>query len=139
MSKEFYMHDTKSGHVFVTAYPENWKECEQVSKAKGKALRAEHAKQSLRNILKAGDTVYTVLRHVSASGMSRRIDLYTFQDNKPVYLSGFYAMAQGEEPPRDGYKVGGCGMDMGFHLVYSLSSMLFDGTRGGYELRHEWL
>jgi hypothetical protein len=74
--------------------------------------------------------------------MSRRIDLYTFKDNKPVYLSGFYAMMQGEEPPTDGYKVGGCGMDMGFHLVYTLSSLLFDRENGkdsGYKLRHEWL
>lgn len=153
MNKEFYMLDKSSGFVFVTRYPENWKECEKVSKAEGKRLRAEHAKKSLLNILKAGDTVYTILRHVSASGMSRRIDLYTFQDNKPVYLSGYYAMIQGEEPPANGYKVGGCGMDMGFHLVYTLGSMLWrDGTpephgtrngepdsNGGYALRHEWL
>ena len=138
MQKEYYM-KSKDGAVFVTSNPYNWKECEQVSKAEGKRLRAEHAKEQLSNILSEGDTVYTVLRHVSASGMSRRIDLYTFQDNKPVYLSGYYAMMQGEEPPRDGYKVGGCGMDMGFHLVYSLASMLYEGTRGGYELRHEWL
>ena len=140
MKKEFYMLDERSGSVFVTTYPENWKECKQVSKAEGKRIRAEHAKESLLRILKEGDTVYTVLRHVSASGMSRRIDLYTFQNNKPVYLSGYYAMMQGEEPPKDGYKVGGCGMDMGFHLVYSLSSLLYgSANRGGYELRHEWL
>ena len=142
MKKEYFMHDKQSGHVFVTTYPENWKECEQVSKAKGKELRAQHAKKSLLNLLSDGDTVYTILRHVSASGMSRRIDLYTFKDNKPVYLSGYYAMMQGEEPPTDGYKVGGCGMDMGFHLVYTLSSLLFDRENGkdsGYKLRHEWL
>jgi len=140
MIKEFYMRDNSSDHVFITASPEHWKECEQVSKAEGKRLRAEHAKNSLLNILKAGDTVYTVLRHVSASGMSRRIDLYTFRDNKPVYLSGYFAMLQCESPPENGYKVGGCGMDMGFHLVYSLSSLLFGSTdRGGYALRHEWL
>jgi len=139
MNKEYYMHDTRSGYVFITRSPENWKECAQVSKTEGKRLRAEHAKQSLLKILNEGDTVYTVLRHVSASGMSRRIDLYTFKDNKPVYLSGYYAMMQGEEPPKDGYKVGGCGMDMGFHLVYTLSSLLYKKDRGGYELRHEWL
>lgn len=140
MKKEFYMLDKSSGHVFITTHPDNWKECDQVSKTEGKRLRAEHAKKSLLNILKAGDTVYTVLRHVSASGMSRRIDLYTFQDNKPVYLSGYYAMLQGEIPPDNGYKVGGCGMDMGFHLVYSMSSLLFGSSdRAGYELRHEWL
>lgn len=138
-AKEFYMLDKRSGAVFVTRNPENWKECDQISKTEGKRLRAEHAKKSLLNILKEGDTVYTILRHVSASGMSRRIDLYTFQDNKPVYLSGYYAMMQGEDPPTDGYKVGGCGMDMGFHLVYTLSSLLYKKDRGGYELRHEWL
>lgn len=138
-TKEFYMHDTNSGYVFVTSNPENWKDCKQISKTEGKRLRAENAKKVLLNILKEGDTVYTVLRHVSASGMSRRIDLYIFRDNKPVYLSGHYAMMQGEDPPKDGYKVGGCGMDMGFHLVYTLSSLLYKKDRGGYELRHEWL
>jgi hypothetical protein len=138
-TKEFYMHDTSSGYVFVTQNPENWKDCEQISKTEGKRMRAENAKQVLLNILKEGDTIYTVLRHVSASGMSRRIDLYTFKDNKPVYLTGHYAMMQGEDPPKDGYKVGGCGMDMGFHLVYTLSSLLYKKDRGGYELRHEWI
>ena len=32
--------------------------------------------------------------------------------------------------------VGGCGMDMGFHLVYTLSRELFDD---GYYVKHEWL
>jgi hypothetical protein len=40
-------------------------------------------------------------------------------------------------------RVGGCGMDMGFHAVYSLSSVLFrtraaDGD-SGYLLNHSWL
>jgi hypothetical protein len=53
----------------------------------------------------------------------------------------------------NGVKVAGCGMDMGFHLIYSLSYALFPkgtdaphGTRngvpdsdGGYALKHEWL
>jgi len=31
-------------------------------------------------------------------------------------------------------------MDMGFHLVYSLSSVLFAGEhRAGYKLSHRWL
>ena len=39
--------------------------------------------------------------------------------------------------------VGGCGMDMGFHVVYSLARSLYPekpGQRdGGYSLKHEWL
>jgi hypothetical protein len=47
----------------------------------------------------------------------------------------------GEKCPDDGYKVGGCGMDMGFHLVYTLASVLFpeDRKTGGYKLNHEWI
>ena len=135
-AKEFYMLDRDSGYVFITSNPENWKDCEQISKTEGKRLRAENAKKTLLNILKEGDTIYTVLRHVSRSGMQRRIDLYTFKDDKKIYLSGYFAYLRGEEPPKDGYKVGGCGMDMGYHLVHGLGYRLFND---GYALRHEWI
>lgn len=36
----------------------------------------------------------------------------------------------------NGIKVEGAGMDMGFHLVYSLSQRLFGD---GYKLSHRWL
>lgn len=124
------------GFVMETDYPENHPTGTKISKAEGERLQAENAKKSLLNILKKGDTVYTVLRHVSRSGMLRRIDLYTFQDSKKIYLTGYYAMMRGEKPPKDGYKVGGCGMDMGFHLVHGLSYRLFGDD---YALRHEWI
>lgn len=88
----------------------------------------------LRQWLKPGDTVYTVLRHVSRSGMQREIGvvlLLTGRQEKgseivdlhPNYLvSKVLGWPTGE---RDGIKVDGCGMDMGFHLVYSLSRCLF--------------
>lgn len=126
----------EDGFVMQTDKPENWKGCEILTNAEGKRLMAENAKQSLLNILKKGDTVFTVLRHVSRSGMQRRIDLYTFQDSKKIYLTGYYALMRGEETPRDGYKVGGCGMDMGFHLVHGLSYRLFGDD---YALKHEWI
>ena len=126
----------KDGHIMQTTNPQNWEGCEILTNAEGKRLMAEQAKKSLLNILKPDDTVYTVLRHVSASGMSRRIDLYTFKDDKKIYLSGYFAYLRGEEPPKDGYKVGGCGMDMGYHLVHGLGYRLFGD---GYSLRHEWI
>lgn len=43
----------------------------------------------LRKLLKPGTTVYTVLRHVSASGMSRRIDLYIMRKGEPRYITYF--------------------------------------------------
>jgi hypothetical protein len=39
-------------------------------------------------------------------------------------------------------RVGGCGMDMGFHTVYTLSRVLFheegSTTDAGYSLNHAW-
>ena len=121
--------------------------------------------ERLREWLSPGDTVYTNVIHVSRSGMSRNIKVYTFQNNEPLYLSYNVAQALGWGKPDDFVKVGGCGMDMGFHLVYELSATLFpdgfdcsgqrcssndhsNGDRdytphhhrdGGYALRQRWL
>ena len=111
--------------------------------AKERTTRAETA---LREILKSGDTVYTVLRHVSASGMQRRIDCYAIgTDRRPHYLSGYMeAVGLGRlHKTKQGLVVNGCGMDMGYHLVNNLSMHLFcKGTythKGAYALKHEWI
>jgi hypothetical protein len=118
----------------------------------------DNARKMLKKFLRPGATVYTVLRYVSQSGMSRRIDLYTIgrdAKRKPVvmYLSGYAAVLMGYPRPDNGIKVQGCGMDMGFHLVYNLGGYLWPkgtnkphGVRngepdsdGGYALNHRWL
>lgn len=127
----------------------------------------EEARAELLKILSPGDTVYTLLRHVSASGMTRHIDVYTIQDDKPIYLTAYVAKAceirrLGPGAPRWSLVVGGCGMDMGFYVVYTLGRVLWpEGaasaihradkaytrgrngdqgpeTDGGYMLRQEW-
>jgi hypothetical protein len=91
---------------------------------KDKAL--EEVKDELRKIIKPGDTVYTVLKHVSRSGMYRVIDLYVMQDNQPRRISWQAAqLLEGYDERHEGCKVGGCGMDMGYHLVYKLSYSLY--------------
>lgn len=60
----------------------------------------QEAQDTLRRILKPGDTVYTILRHVSRSGMQRRLDVYaldTDAEGKPWmrYLSGIVSHATG--------------------------------------------
>lgn len=87
----------------------------------------EEAVAALRAAIKPGDTVYTILRHVSRSGRQRVIDVYTIKDNQPVCWSWTAAQACGFNYDRnhEGIKVGGCGMDMGFHLVYSMGRSLF--------------
>jgi len=81
--------------------------------------------------------VYTFLRHVSKSGMSRDITLKIVDDEGTLRDITYTAAIALGEKPRDLHgwnviRVGGCGMDMGFHLVYSLSSVLFaDRNRAG--------
>lgn len=101
-------------------------------------------------------TVYTINRHTSRSGMCRRLDFYLLTADGPRYLTGHIANALlGWYTRHRGgsLNVGGCGMDMGFSVVYSLGSVLWptgtsephgrrnaepDST-GGYAIRHEWL
>lgn len=88
----------------------------------------------LREWIKPGDTVYTVLRHVSKSGMSREIGIVMLPranrtgtaGDSPLHPNYLVAEALGYRMgKRDGLIVGGCGMDMGFHIVYSLGRTLF--------------
>lgn len=106
----------------------------EVYKAPGVALpgyvldevHREWAKDQLRADLPPGSTVYTILHHVSSSGMSRRIGVRAIIDNQPHYLDGLVAVAIGEKvSDAGGIVVGGCGMDMGFHIAYSLSHALY--------------
>src|SRR5512137_3070228 len=120
-----------------------------------KAQQSEREEQlaRLREWLKPGDTVYTVLRHVSRSGMRREIGLVIFKDGADLHPN--YAASKVLGWPigkHDGIIVDGCGMDMGFHLVYALGYALWPngtdkphGTRNGepdsdgrYALKHRW-
>ena len=89
-------------------------------------------------------TVYTVLRSVSASGMTRHISLKVAQGDDILDITYLAAQALGDKlHDKHGWntiKVNGCGMDMGFHLVYNLSSVLFAGQeRAGYKIAQRWL
>ncbi len=94
----------------------------------------------LREWLKPGDTVYTILRHVSKSGMQREIGIVIFRDGNALHPNWAVSKALGmtlATGARDAIKVRGCGMDMGFHVVYNLAYCLFDGD--GYALKQQWL
>lgn len=125
------------------------------------------ALDALREQLPPGTVVRTILRHVSRSGMTRAISL-----SGPDYSDLDYLAARAGLGSIDnrygGLRASGCGMDMGYHLVYSLSRMLYpnghpctgdpktchsndhsNGDRdytpgklhrdGGYALGHRWL
>ena len=75
--------------------------------------------------------IYTICSHVSKSGMSRDIKAFVIRNNETVSL-GFG-------------RVGGCGMDMGFHVAYNIFCTAYDGFRekGKYRyqefLKHSWV
>src|SRR3990167_5826649 len=95
------------------------------TKTETKRTEREGALMNLRAILKPGDTVHGVIRSVSATGMSRRIDFYPVADNRLRYLSGYVSTAL-DLPWNDiGVRVDGCGMNMIAHVVYSLVYALF--------------
>jgi hypothetical protein len=106
--------------------------------------RYETAMARLHNMLRPGSTVYTVLRHVARSGMSRHIDVYVISGDVPFWLSGHVSAVLGYRQARDGSLiVNGGGMDMGFDVVYNLSLEMWPDSNpivgGGYILNQRWL
>lgn len=96
-------------------------------------------------------TVYTVLRHVSKSGMMREISVVipvihggtmqtpykSIQFVHPSYtVAGLLNRAYSEKNGHNAVVCNGAGMDMGFDLVYNLSSVLYGD---GYKIRQEWI
>lgn len=109
-----------------------------------KQTERNEAIDRLKEILHPGDTVYTVLRHVSRSGMYRVVSVYAIADNEPRWLSNLVATAIGFrfDNKHDAVGVGGCGMDVGFEIVYNLSRVLFqngDKADAGYLLKQRWM
>ncbi len=116
-----------------------------ISKREQAKLDLDYAKEHLlTHYLKEGDKVYTILRNVSSSGMTRNISLVVAKEGEIIDVTYYVAHALGEKVSESkGHrtiKVSGCGMDMGFYLVYNLSSVLFAGQeRAGYVLKQGWI
>lgn len=113
----------------------------------------------LRTMLPPGSKVYTTLKHRSRSGMMRHISCHVVENGEIKDITWMVAnVLEMKQADNGGIKVGGCGMDMGFHLVYSLGRKLYpDGFKlaanqygrngntsgfdndGGYSLKQEWI
>lgn len=81
-------------------------------------------------------TIYTVLRHVAASGMGRDISLFIFKDGQPIILDYSVSTLLDLKLKNGGIHVDGAGMDMGFYLIYRLCRSLYDD---GYKINQQWL
>lgn len=87
----------------------------------------------LRSIFPPMSTATTIVRHVTASGMGRSISVLAPTGDDPAVrypimdVSADVARVLGwkVDSDRGGVYVQGCGMDMTFHLVYSLSRALY--------------
>lgn len=150
---KFYMQCT-DGRVIVTDYPQYHADCKRLPKAEGERLHREQYRAEMLGYLKPGDKVYTLLRSVASSGMSRRISVMIVRDGEIENITGAVAaVTRYKVSDKGGIVMSGCGQDMGFALVYALGRALWPegtpephGTRngepdsdGGYALKHSWL
>ena len=103
-----------------------------------KEIERNEAIEQLKKYVTEGATVYTILRRVSPSGMTRHLDVFVLRENEPYRLTWNVCKALGYSYDRkqEALKIGGCGMDMGFAVVYDLGLVLF---KKGNALNHRWL
>lgn len=121
-----------------------------------KAIRDEDKATALNNLresLKPGTTIYFVVTHVARSGMSRSIEFYIprrgpgrrydgTRNPDPLVIERITwemsrVLGYRIDQKNGGLVVGGCGMDMGFHCVYTLGRVLWPhGTRTPHGMRN---
>jgi hypothetical protein len=91
---------------------------------------------ALREYVTEGVTIYTIIRSISRSGMSRRLSVIVFRDNEPFSLD--WAVSRALDYPLrrvvEGIRVDGCGMDMGYHVASSIASAV-----GVKDWKHRWI
>ncbi|MBU2504119.1 MAG: hypothetical protein KJ879_03665 [Nanoarchaeota archaeon] len=117
--------------------------------------------ERLQNLLNEGDTIYCILRHISRSGMSRLISFSCIKEEKHINLDyDISKILNYRRGKYEGLKVSGCGMDMGFSVVYEIGRKIFPNggslehsprkyqeeragnqteIDGGYLLKHQWI
>lgn len=105
----------------------------------------EAARERLGRLgVEPGTRVYTVLRSVSRSGMSRTMSVHVVHGGELYDVTRSVAvLTDNGEDKRGNLRVAGAGMDMGFAVVYALGHALYpdrtDRYRdGGYALRQVW-
>ena len=134
-----------------------------------KKQEREAALERCREWFANGSTVLTILRHCSRSGMSRSIAVMAHEPGGTpwdVSMTVSTALGMNFDNRHGGIKISGCGMDMGYAIVYALGAALYpnghpcqgvscssndhsNGDRdytagklhrdGGYAFRHRWL
>ncbi len=97
------------------------------------AIDREIAINNLKAMLTDGQRIYTIIRHVSRSGMRREISVAVIHHGGVHSIDYDASQALGARQGKRGIICNGCGMDMGFDLVNRLEHAL------GMSFRHSWL
>lgn len=115
----------------------------------------------LKKLFKNDRNVYTCIRKVSSSGMTRHIKVFIARKNQIIDITWHVGNVTKDRINRDTWAlvVSGCGMDMGFDLIYRLSRILYPkgfklpkdqpwgrngdtsgyDKDGGYRLKQSWI
>jgi hypothetical protein len=151
-----YMQDN-NGFIFTTEHPEyHHLDSKKLTTKAGKAALKQQCITELKALIKPGSIVSTLLKNINSSGMQRQISFYIVdpRDNEINNIDYYLAIITDTKQSKSGaLTVNGCGMDMGFSVVYNLGSILWPtgtdtphGTRngepdsaGGYALKHKWI
>ncbi len=79
---------------------------------------------ALRDILNPGDTVFTILRHASSSGMTQHVSVIVGECRDITHYVA-HALDMRRSGRTGGIVVSGYGSDVGFDLVYDLKRVLW--------------
>jgi|TARA_R100000149_G_C5834303_1_gene108713 hypothetical protein len=97
----------------------------------------ERAEELLKECFPKGSTAHTTVVHVARSGMSRHIKVFAIRGESIQNISYYVAeYLDWRYTNKEAVFVSGGGMDMGFHLIYTLSSCLYDD---GYAIKQSWV
>ena len=86
--------------------------------------------ERLRDLYPIGGSVTTLVSDVSSDGMNRTVTILAVRNGEICNVSNDVARVLGRKVKDGGIRVGGCGMDMGFAIVYELGRCLYGNSVG---------
>ena len=88
----------------------------------------DEAIKRLKNYgIKQGNTIFSYVRSVAPSGMSRQIKFFIAKDSEIYDITRNVAVITDNRFKKDNWtlSISGCGMDMCFAVVYNLAEIIF--------------
>ena len=85
-----------------------------------------YAETKLDELLNRKQEIYSIIRHVSQSGMTRHISFFIIRKGQVWFIDNLISDYLDYRPNKryDALVVGGCGMDMAFSVVNNLQETM---------------